>query len=227
MMMAFNTYYFFKCTATLTQRVTPWTEKKIAKRVVKSTSWRVEPCSNTLFEVLDNNLNGLVDLDAKTCTCGKWQTSGFPCGHVIKVVLHLNQDDSTVYAMECYTSEVYRQTYAEIVYPIPHPSEWEIPDDLQTVLPPIMDRRLPGRPKNRDRIPSKGEEKKNPTCSRCKERGHTRTTCGAPMPSQTSFPSSAEYGTSSKSKVHHAPSKGKSNSKSHSSPFGAVNLGDF
>ncbi|KAE8685487.1 transcriptional corepressor LEUNIG-like isoform X7 [Hibiscus syriacus] len=32
---------------TLEHRVTPWTEKKITKRVVKSTSWRVEPCSNT------------------------------------------------------------------------------------------------------------------------------------------------------------------------------------
>jgi hypothetical protein len=213
----------------LTRRVTPWTEKKIAKRVVKSTSWRVEPCSNTLFEVLDNNLNGFVDLEAKTCTCGKWQTSGFPCGHVIKVSTHLNQDDSTVHAMECYTSEVYRQTYAEIVYPIPHPSEWEIPEDLQTVLPPVMDKRLPGRPKNRDRIPSKGEEKKNPTCSRCKERGHTRMTCGAPMPSQTSFPSTAEYGSSSKSSARQASSKGKSRSKSksHASPFGTINLGDF
>ncbi|KAE8733518.1 hypothetical protein F3Y22_tig00001120pilonHSYRG00136 [Hibiscus syriacus] len=61
------------------------------------------------------------------------------------VALHLNQDDSSAYAMDCYTTEVYRQTYAEIIYPIPHPSEWDIPDDLQTVLPPAMDRRLPGR----------------------------------------------------------------------------------
>ncbi|KAE8711701.1 Protopine 6-monooxygenase [Hibiscus syriacus] len=108
---------------TLEHRVTPWTEKKITNRVVKSTSWRVEPCSNTLFEVLDNNLNGLVDLNAKLCSCMKWQTSGYPCGHVIKVALHLNQDDSSAYAMDCYTTEVYRQTYAEIIYPIPHPSE--------------------------------------------------------------------------------------------------------
>ncbi|KAE8725987.1 hypothetical protein F3Y22_tig00007902pilonHSYRG00030 [Hibiscus syriacus] len=99
---------------TLEHRVTPWTEKKITKRVVKSTSWRVEPCSNTLFQVLDNNLNGLVDLNAKTCSCMKWQTSGYPCGHVIKVALHLNQDDSSAYAMDCYTTEVYRQTYAEM-----------------------------------------------------------------------------------------------------------------
>ncbi|KAE8685101.1 cysteine-rich repeat secretory protein 38-like [Hibiscus syriacus] len=132
---------------TLEHRVTPWTEKKITKRVVKSTSWRVEPFA-----------------------------------------LHLNQDDSSAYAMDCYTTEVYRQTYAEIVYPIPHPSEWDIPDDLQTVLPPAMDRRLPGRPKSHDRIPSKGEEKKRSTCSRCKESGHTRLTCGSPVPSKSSFP---------------------------------------
>ncbi|KAE8657030.1 Ergosterol28 isoform 1 [Hibiscus syriacus] len=214
---------------TLEHRVTPWTEKKITKRVVKSTSWRVEPCSNTLFQVLDNNLNGLVDLNAKTCSCMKWQTSGYPCGHVIKVALHLNQDDSSAYAMDCYTTEVYRQTYAEIVYPIPHPSEWDIPDDLQTVLPPAMDRRLPGRPKSHDRIPSKGEEKKRSTCSRCKESGHTRLTCGSPVPSKSSFPL-PKYGSSSKSKAHMVSSKRQSSLKSQSrfaSPFETVNLGDF
>ncbi|KAE8690492.1 Tubby-like F-box protein 11 [Hibiscus syriacus] len=89
----------------------------------------------------------------------------------LKVALHLNQDDSSAYAMDCYTTEVYRQTYVEIVYPIPYPSEWDIPDNLQTVFPPVMDGRLPGRPKNHDRIPSKGEEKRISTCSRCKESG--------------------------------------------------------
>ncbi|KAE8672908.1 Squalene epoxidase 3 [Hibiscus syriacus] len=171
--------------------------------------------------VLDNNLNGLVDLNARTCSCMKWQTSGYPCGHVIKVALHLNQDDSSTYAMDCYTTEVYRQTYAEIVYPIPHPSEWDIPDDLQTVLPPAMDRRLPGRPKSHDRIPSKGEEKKRSTCSRCKESGHTRLTCGSLVPSQSSFPL-PKYGSSSKSKAHMVSnkrqSKSQSSSKSQSQP---------
>ncbi|KAE8724069.1 hypothetical protein F3Y22_tig00010968pilonHSYRG00196 [Hibiscus syriacus] len=204
-------------------------KKKITKRVVKSTSWRVKPCSNTLFEVLDNNLNGLVDLNAKTCSCMKWQTSGYLCGHVIKVALHLNQDDSIAYAMDCYTTEVYRQTYAEIIYPIPHPFEWDIPDDLQTVFPLAMDRRLPGRPKSHDRIPFKGEEKKRSTCSRCKESGHTRLTCGSPVPSQSSFPL-PKYGSSSKSKAHMVSRKRQSKSKSQSQPalpFGTINLGDF
>ncbi|KAE8663759.1 Nucleobase-ascorbate transporter 4 [Hibiscus syriacus] len=97
----------------------------------------------------DNNSNGLVDLNAKTCSVKKWKTSGYPYGHVIKVALHLNQDDSRTYAIYCYTTEVYRHTYAEIVYPIPYPSEWDIPNDLQTVLPPVMDNRLHGRPKNK------------------------------------------------------------------------------
>ncbi|KAE8695838.1 D-3-phosphoglycerate dehydrogenase 1 [Hibiscus syriacus] len=182
--------------------------------------------------LLDNNLNGLVDLNARMCSCMKWQTSGYPCGHVIKVALHLNQDDSSTYAMDCYTTEVYRQTYAEIVYPISHPSEWDIPDDLQTVLPPAMDRRLPGRPKSHDRIPSKGEEKKRSTCSRCKESGHTRLTCGSPVPSQSSFPL-PKYGSSSKSKAHMVSRKRQSKSQSSlksqsqlASPFGTVNLGN-
>ncbi|KAE8673833.1 hypothetical protein F3Y22_tig00111772pilonHSYRG00366 [Hibiscus syriacus] len=219
---------------TLERRVTPWTEKKITKHVVKSTSWRVEPCSNTLFEVLDNNLNGLIDLNAKTCSCKKWKTSGYPCGHVIKVAIHLNQYDSSAYAMDCYTIEVYRKTYAEIVYPCPHPSEWDIPDDLQTVLPPVMDSRLPGRPKNHDRIPSKGEEKRISTCSRCKESGHTRLTCGSSVPSQSSFPL-PKNGSSSKSKAHMVPSKKGNQNRNQNQNLnhnrlhllGLINLGDF
>ncbi|KAE8661228.1 Calcium-dependent protein kinase 20 [Hibiscus syriacus] len=131
------------------------------------------------------------------------------------VALHLNQDDSSAYAMDCYTTEVYRQTYAEIIYPIPHPSEWDMPDDLQTVLPPAMDRRLPGRPKSHDHIPSKGEEKKRSTCSRCKESGHTRLTYGSPVPSQSSFPL-PKYGSSSKSKAHMVSRKRQSKSQSKS-----------
>ncbi|KAE8687442.1 F-box/LRR-repeat protein 14-like [Hibiscus syriacus] len=142
--------------------------------------------------------------------------------HELCVALHLNQDDSSAYAMDCNTTKVYRQTYAEIVYHIPHPSEWDIPDDLQTVLPPVMDNRLPGRPKNHDRIPSKGEEKRISTCSWCKESGHTRLTCGSPVSSQSFFPL-PKYGSSSKSKAHMVSSKSKSKSKSQSqpaSPFG-------
>ncbi|KAE8728348.1 Glutathione S-transferase TCHQD [Hibiscus syriacus] len=114
-----------------------------------------------------------------------------------------------------------------------HPYEWDIPDDLQTVLPLAMDRRLPGRPKSHDRIPSKGEEKKRSTCSQCKENDHTRLTCGSPVPSQSSFPL-PKYGSSSKSKAHMVSSKRQSKSQSSSksqsqpaSPFGTVNLGDF
>ncbi|KAE8684395.1 hypothetical protein F3Y22_tig00111131pilonHSYRG00144 [Hibiscus syriacus] len=136
------------------------------------------------------------------------------------IALHLNQDDSSAYAMDYYTTEVYQQTYTDIGYPIPHPSEWDIPDDLQTVLPLVMDSRLPGRPKNHNRIPSKGEEKRISTCSRCKESGHTRLTYGSPVPSQSSFPL-PKYRSSSKSKTHMVPSKRKSKSQSQpTSPFG-------
>ncbi|KAE8718561.1 hypothetical protein F3Y22_tig00110013pilonHSYRG00554 [Hibiscus syriacus] len=145
------------------------------------------------------------------------------------VALHINQDDSSAYAMDCYTTEVYRKTYVKIIYSIPHPSEWDIPDDLQIVFPPAMDRMLPGRPKSHDRIPSKGEEKKRSTYSRCKESGHTRLTCGSPVPSYSSFPL-PKYGSSSKSKAHMVSSKRQSKSKSQSqpaSPFGTINLGNF
>nr|GEY67362.1 hypothetical protein [Tanacetum cinerariifolium] len=46
----------------------------------------------------------------------------------------------------------------EIIYDVGHPSEWEQPNGLITVLPPLMDKRPPERPRNRDRFRSKGEQ---------------------------------------------------------------------
>ena len=61
--------------------------------------------------------------------------------------------------------------------PLPSPSEWDIPDDLMIVKPPIMERRQPGRPRNTCRIPSQGEHPIRQECSTCGQFGHTRNDC--------------------------------------------------
>ncbi|CAI9297696.1 unnamed protein product [Lactuca saligna] len=53
------------------------------------------------------------------------------------------------------------------IYPLSELSDWEVPDDLMVINPPVMEIRQAGRPKNTNRIPSQGEEPKIRRCSRC------------------------------------------------------------
>ncbi|KAL4566739.1 hypothetical protein LXL04_030862 [Taraxacum kok-saghyz] len=62
------------------------------------------------------------------------------------------------------------------------PVDWEIPEDLMTVNVPVMEVPKPGRPKNKDRIPSQGKGPIIRKCSRCQKSGHRRDNCPAPVP---------------------------------------------
>ncbi|GJS38926.1 hypothetical protein Tco_0563969 [Tanacetum coccineum] len=68
-----------------------------------------------------------------------------------------------------------RQKYEDV-------STWEIPNEIQQVLPPDMGKKQSGRPKNRDRIRSQGEGPIINKCGRCGVKGHNRTACTVPLP---------------------------------------------
>ncbi|XP_024974775.1 uncharacterized protein LOC112512876 [Cynara cardunculus var. scolymus] len=145
--------------AQMMNAVTPWGEAKLEKRIHRSTNWKVYPISDLLFEVDDNYKKGTCDLHAKTyiqycCQlCSVW-----------------------------FNSDFYRATYEEEVIPLPPEAEYVFPNERLTVLPPPLDIQNSGRPRNRDRIPSRDEEPIVKTCSRCGQSGHFRYNCTSPMP---------------------------------------------
>nr|GEX18538.1 hypothetical protein [Tanacetum cinerariifolium] len=100
-----------------------------------------------------------------TCSCGKWQLSGLPCGHLISVMRHLRQSSENQFAFSCFKTSVWRASYNEVIFDIGHPLEWDQPDGLIIVLPPVMDKRQPGRPRNRDRLRSKSEQITPKSCT--------------------------------------------------------------
>jgi hypothetical protein len=145
-----------------------------------------------LFEVksTETQRNYIVNLAEKTCTCTIWQSSGFPCGHAVSIILDQKADPQR-YVASFFTIESYKKIYEQTLFPLDltnvngdalrspasddDGSELE-PDDL--VLPPST-RRPPGRPKKR-RIRGQLDEVKEKrvfTCSRCKNTGHSRRTC--------------------------------------------------
>nr|GEW02281.1 hypothetical protein [Tanacetum cinerariifolium] len=78
-----------------------------------------------------------------------------------------------------------------VIFDVGHPSEWDQPDGLITVLPPVMDKRQPGRPRNRDRFRSKGEQITPKSCTRCFKGGHNRRDCPSVVPSQIFIPAAS------------------------------------
>nr|GFA26236.1 hypothetical protein [Tanacetum cinerariifolium] len=134
------------------------TVAKLAQRIAKSATWTVRPAANYLYNVVDYYKNATVDLNSRTCSCGQWQLSGLPCGHLIAVMRHLRQSSANQFPFSCFKTSVWRASYNEVIFDVGHPSEWDQPDGLIIVLPPVMDKRQPGRPRNRDRLRSKGEQ---------------------------------------------------------------------
>ncbi|GJY86142.1 transposase, MuDR, MULE transposase domain protein [Tanacetum coccineum] len=81
-----------------------------------------------------------------------------------------------------FTKTTLKDTYQELVNPLKDPKLWETPNDLQVVLPPIMNKRPAGRPKNKDRIRSTNEALTLASCTRCGMNGHNRNGCNQPFP---------------------------------------------
>ncbi|XP_023729493.1 uncharacterized protein LOC111877202 [Lactuca sativa] len=134
--------------------LTKWAEDMVKKNKEGIQRWSVSGVDNTTYQVHDFKSGGIVNLREKTCSCRYWQLTGFPCGHVIMVLLHLKNDHYGHMAIDAYKIETYRRTYKQAIYPLSDLSDWEVPDDLIVVNPPVMEIHQAGRPKNTNRIPS-------------------------------------------------------------------------
>ncbi|XP_076919449.1 uncharacterized protein LOC143580247 [Bidens hawaiensis] len=135
-----------------------WAESRTSRKRHKCRTWRVTGIDQYRYNVHDGGARCIVDLLNRTCRCRKWQASGLPCGHVIAVCKHLRQSDCSHWAMDYYKKDILVASYSEPINPVSNESEWVVPDDFTPLLPPHMDRRQAGRPRENKRIPSRGEE---------------------------------------------------------------------
>ena len=93
----------------------------------------------------------VVDLKHDTCSCMRWQKTGIPCPHVISCLRHEEIDPITL-VDRCYSVDMHRKAYENIVYPCKDRSEWERMNG-PTILPPQYQKHV-GRPtKSRRKAP--------------------------------------------------------------------------
>ncbi|XP_077222184.1 uncharacterized protein LOC143856026 [Tasmannia lanceolata] len=95
-------------------------------------------CTWIEFEVKSLTNADWVDLEKSTCTCGRFQTMGMPCGHAI-TAMGMNHLDPYLYCQEWFFADTYRNTYDGVVHPTLDRSQWpEPPSRFTLVLPPLI-----------------------------------------------------------------------------------------
>lgn len=153
------------------------------------------------FEVVGPQNKVVVDLDARTCECRRWQLSGIPCAHAMCAIL-LRAEDPDDFVHPCYHKEKYLSSYENVIECMSSQELW-LQSSKQELLEPIVTVR-PGRPKksrNKQRDEPSTSKKQKPvkklhigSCKVCGNSGHNKRTCKAER-------SRTEQGEASTSKV--------------------------
>ncbi|KAL4584718.1 hypothetical protein LXL04_009326 [Taraxacum kok-saghyz] len=119
--------------------LTPFAECIYRRRLSKVERCEVRQLSNSNFEVSDYDQNFILDYSTKDCSCGKWRKSGIQCRHAITTAHKINIDVSHSMSDILYYVDAFRCTYRfAVINPTPPPADWEIPENLMVVLPPLQ-----------------------------------------------------------------------------------------
>ena len=135
--------------------VMPRVLKKLNESHDQSRRCRFISEAGHMYEVMYYSFTFVVDMNAWSCDCKKWDIGGIPCRHAWVVINH-NREDGENYITSNHTKAAYIRAYDMNIFPVPQPRFW--PDDLtqDECLPPNV-LRPPGRPPvSRIKHPSEG-----------------------------------------------------------------------
>jgi hypothetical protein len=122
-----------------------------------------------------------VNLEARACSCRKWQITGQPCIHALYFITSMRGPVSEIdqYVHEFFSVAKFNATYAENVPAMEGKQQWDVVDPGFILSAPVQNR-PPGRPR-KTRIRAKSEGKglggRRKKCSRCGRLGHRGSHC--------------------------------------------------
>ncbi|KAL4353017.1 hypothetical protein GQ457_06G019860 [Hibiscus cannabinus] len=126
----------------------------------------------------------VVNMQALTCTCRRWELTGIPCNHAVSVMI-LTEVRPESHVHECYTKTTQERIYSNFINPIRGPNQWTPQEGCVPILPPPL-RRPPGRP-HKSRRKEADEPASTSTklsrkyvklkCTKCGKPGHNIRTC--------------------------------------------------
>ena len=162
----------------LTSPFTPNREKELRSHFTGSKGLLTIHLNPVMYQVKGGEIDVVVDIFNKKCSCKVFDIDRLPCAHAIEVALHGRVG---VYSLVSpyYTREYHMLAYQQTIYPVGSQSEWDVQDEVVSwvVFPREVKDRKRGRPKN-SRYPSVGEfrERKN-HCGKCGQFGHYKKKC--------------------------------------------------
>ncbi|KAL2244088.1 UNVERIFIED_CONTAM: hypothetical protein Sindi_0526800 [Sesamum indicum] len=155
--------------------------KKINKQQHAARNCFIRWCGGGEYEI-DHFLNKyVVDLEKKTCSCGMFQLTGYPCCHACSAIVskRARMDD---YVDDFYKKTVYLKVYNDMIHAVPGAQDY-IKTSFQPFKPPKIKKKR-GRPKKLRRkgpneLQSNTSTRKGltHTCSKCLQIGHNKGSC--------------------------------------------------
>ncbi|KAL5537601.1 hypothetical protein UlMin_043526 [Ulmus minor] len=120
-------------------KLTPLAEALLDEQYQLSLRMHLDPACETVYMVFDGDKNGVVDLQARTCSCRQFQLDQLPCAHVMIAIRHM-RGDVYDFCSDYYLSKRWKATYAGMVYPFLHQADWVIPIEIgeNKLLPPTL-----------------------------------------------------------------------------------------
>ena len=99
------------------------------------------PSTNLIFQLNYNMDSLIVDLDARICTCRKWDLCGIPCSHAVSCIFFLCKNAKD-FVDDCYKREAYLRAYSGSIPPCVGERHWP---SIEQQLNPLPIKIGPGR----------------------------------------------------------------------------------
>ncbi|KAG6432065.1 hypothetical protein SASPL_103638 [Salvia splendens] len=173
----------------LTSILVPSAEKRISEAISDARCYKVLRANEVEFEIVSTERTNIVDIRNRVCSCRRWQLYGLPCAHAAAALISCGQN-AHLFAEPCFTVHSYRETYSQMIHPIPDKSLWKELGEgtdgggakVDIIIRPPKTRRPPGRPKKKVlRLESLKRPKRVVQCGRCHMLGHSQKKCTQPM----------------------------------------------
>ncbi|KAK1384326.1 putative Short-chain dehydrogenase-reductase B [Heracleum sosnowskyi] len=167
----------------------PSAEKRIQEAIADAPCYQVLRANEVEFEIVSTERTNIVHIQTRVCSCHRWQLYGLPCAHAAAALISCGQN-AQLFADHCFTVHSYRETYSQIIYPIPDKCMWKELGDgtegggvsLDNAIRAPKIRRPPGRPKKKVlRVESLKRPKRVVQCGRCRMLGHSQKKCTLPV----------------------------------------------
>jgi hypothetical protein len=172
-----------------TSILVPSAEKRVLEAIADAPCYQVLRANEVEFEIVSTERTNIVDIRSRVCSCRRWQLYGLPCAHAAAALISCGQN-AHLFAEPCFTVASYRETYSEMINPIPDKSQWrELGEGTEggvarvdiSIRPPKT-RRPPGRPKKKVlRVENFKRPKRVVQCGRCHLLGHSQKKCTKPI----------------------------------------------